>query len=398
MVKRHYFDHAASTPVDGRVLAAMRPYFSEKFGNAGSLHSFGQEAMAAVDRARETIAGELGAGFRDIIFTSSATEANNLALRGAFITAKKYFEENGIKGRPKIILSAVEHESILAAARRLEEDGAEVFSVPVDREGIVKTGILRRELDERTFLVSVMFGNNETGAIQPVAEIGKLISGFRKDAGRFPSNPYPLFHSDAAQAFQYLACEVDGLGVDLLTISSQKIYGPKGAGALFAREISGVRPLRSILSGGGQEFGFRPGTENVPAIAGFAEAVKIAAKMREGEARRVFELRKFFLRQIKKNLPKSALNGDRSGERSLPHIVNVFLGGRSAEEALVRLDLAGFAVSAGSACKSRRAEPSHVLLAMGCGEGRARGSIRISFGRRTQKADIEKLIKEFKNI
>ena len=431
MQKRYYFDYAASTPVDKKVLGAMLPYFSEKFGNAGSLHSFGQEAITAVDNAREIVARELGCpsdgGFRQIVFTGSATEANNLAIKGAFLAAKKYFKKNGIKGKPKIIVSAIEHESVLESARALMDEGAEVVYLPVDKNGFVREEALRESLDEKTAVVSIMLGNNEIGVIQPIKEISEIIINFRKGFGDRVSGivsdknskilnpsghtPYPIFHTDAAQAFQYIDCNVDRLGVDLMTLSSQKIYGPKGAAALYAgdrvsglgfrgRESNSLNPsgywLASIISGGNQEFGLRSGTENVAAIVGFGEAVKITAKMRIKEAKRIAGLKAFFLRETKKTIPNVSINGASDAGRALPHIANINIPGRPAEELLARLDLAGFAVSTGSACRSRSAEPSHVILALGHEEVRARESLRISFGRDTKKSDILKLIKEVK--
>ena len=399
MQKRYYFDYAASTPVDGRVLKAMLPYFGEKFGNAGSLHSFGQEAITAVDGARGTVAKEIGADFRQIVFTGSATEANNLAIKGAFSAAEKYFKKNGIKGKPKIIVSAIEHGSVLEPARALIDEGAEVVYLPVDKNGFVREEALRENLDERTAVVSIMLGNNEIGTIQPIAEFAKIISEFKTNSKFYipDSTFYPLFHTDAAQALQYMDCDVNKLGVDLMTLSSQKIYGPKGAGALYVRKLPAANyPLQTIISGGSQEFGLRSGTENVAAIVGFAEAVKIAVKMRAKEAKRIAGLKAFFLGETKKAIPNVSINGTVNKKQTLPHIININFPGRPAEELLTRLDLAGFAVSTGSACRSRSAEPSHVILALGYGEERARGSLRISFGRNTKKPDILKLIKEIR--
>lgn len=399
-MKRYYFDYAASTPVDKNVFRAMLPYFSQKFGNAGSLHSFGQEAIAAVDNAREIIAKGIGADFRQIIFTGSATEANNLAIKGGFLAAKKYFKKNGIKGKPKIIVSVIEHESVLEPARALIDEGAEVVYLPVDKNGFVSEEALRENLDERTAVVSIMLGNNEIGTIEPIAKFAEIISEFKKNSTFYipGSKFYPLLHTDAAQAFQYIDCSVDALGVDLMTLSSQKIYGPKGAGALYIRNLPATTfPLQTIISGGNQEFGLRSGTENVPAIVGFAEAAKIVSKMRIREARRVAELKNYFLRGTKKAIPNVFINGTADKKQTLPHVINLSFPGRPAEELLTRLDLAGFAVSTGSACRSRSAEPSHVILALGYKEERARESLRISFGRDSKKSDILKLVKELRN-
>jgi len=416
MQKRYYFDYAASTPVDKNVFRAMLPYFSQKFGNAGSLHSFGQEAIAAVDNARGIIAKRIGADFRQIIFTGSATEANNLAIKGGFLAAKKYFKKNGIKGKPKIIVSAIEHESVLESARALTDEGAEIVHLPVDKNGFVREEVLRENLDERTAVVSIMLGNNEIGTIEPIAKFAEIISEFKKNTTFYIPDYtfYPLLHTDAAQAFQYLDCDVNKLGVDLMTLSSQKIYGPKGVGALYVRNqelgsknkaanysnlssIHNSYSLLPLLSGGNQEFGLRSGTENVPAIVGFAEAAKIVSKVRVREARRVAELKNYFLRGTKKAIPNVFINGMADKKQTLPHVINLSFPGRPAEELLTRLDLAGFAVSTGSACRSRSAEPSHVILALGYKEERARESLRVSFGRDTKKSDILKLVKELRN-
>ncbi|MDO8504258.1 MAG: cysteine desulfurase family protein [Candidatus Liptonbacteria bacterium] len=402
-MKKLYFDYAASTPVDSRVLKAMLPYFLEKFGNPGSLHSFGQEAMAGVDSARGTIAKSLGADFRQIIFTSSATEANNLVIKGAVAS----FKSRVNSPKPRIIVSAIEHESVLESARAIEKFGAEVVYLSVDREGRVNPKELKGKLNERTAIVSVMFGNNEIGTIQPIQKIAKVIGDFRKGLGDGVSGmasgrnskslnpsgytPYPIFHSDASQAFQYLDCNVEILGVDALTISSQKIYGPKGAGALYIKDPKTILP---VISGGAQEFGMRSGTENVPAIVGFGRAVELACKLRKAEAKRIATLKNYFWSEIKSAFKNVEVNGSQSG--GLPHIINLYFPGLLAEELLTRLDLSGFAVSSGSACRSRSAKPSEIILALGYGKERAMRSLRVSFGRQTGKADIDKLVKELK--
>jgi cysteine desulfurase len=368
MARKHdriYFDYAASTPMAPQVFRAMRPYFSDKYGNPGSLHSFGQEAQAAIDRSREVVARALGAKFREVIFTGSATEANNLALRGALST-KVY----------RLIVSAVEHESILETAKILKKKGVEVLELPVDGKGIVKLDALAKALDGQPALVSVMYANNETGAIQPIASISKIVH----EAGG-------LLHTDAAQAFQFLDCRPSILGADMLTISAHKIYGPKGIGALYVRQSLRLGP---VVTGGGQEFGLRSGTENVPLVAGFAAAVEYIEEEKEKQARRIGGLKKELISGIKKIHPKAALNGPADG---LPHIMNVWLPGVPAQDLLIRLDLAGVAVSAGSACTARSSQPSHVLRAMGLSEKRAKESVRVSLGRPTSPAEIASFFK-----
>jgi cysteine desulfurase len=348
----------------------MKPYFAEEFGNPGSLHSFGQKALAAVDEARESIAGALGADFREIMFAGSATEANNTALRG--VVAR-----SGIQ-HPRIIVSATEHESVLETARDLEKNGAEVVYLPVDVKGVVKLEALKRALTERTVLVSVMYVNNETGAVQPLMNIADIIKKFR-GAGK-----YPLFHTDAAQAFQYFDCRPQTLGADLMTLSAHKIYGPKGAGALYIRGGAKAELLRAITTGGGQEYALRSGTENVPAIAGFGKAVAIAHLERERSRKHVEAMRKIFLKEMR----GCVLNADGS-----PHIANVWVKGKKAEDMLTKLDLQGVAVSSGSACRSRSFEPSHVLRAMGLPKKRIAESIRVSFGRETTAAEVRRAVR-----
>ena len=403
--KRIYFDYAATTPVGPEVLKTMKPYFKEKYGNPGSLHSFGQEATAAVDKARETIAKAISAppagGFREIIFTGSATEANNLALRGV-IKAYKTNKSNWSNKSYRIIVSAIEHESVLETARDLEKEGVEIIYLPVDKNGFVDLKKLKKSLNDRTILVSVMYANNEIGTIQPISKIGELISEFRKQKSEFP-----LFHTDAVQAFQYLDCDMNKLGVDLMTFSAHKIYGPKGVGALFIRPISLIGPISPILTGGGQEFGLRSGTENIPAIVGFAKAVEIVLKNRNKELKRMTELRNYFWQELKKIYPKVEVNGYHLNGRpaqavlpknSLPNILNVYFPGLKAEDLLIKFDMAGIAVSAGSACRARSLEPSYVLRAMSFPENRISQSLRFSFGRFTTLQEIKDAIKRMEKL
>jgi len=427
-----YLDYAATTPMDSAVKKAMEPYFSEKFGNPGSLHWFGQEASSAVFEARRVIARAVGVDYKNIIFTGSATEANNLALRGALKNFK-------IKN-PKIIISAIEHESILATAKDLssegrsafggEKDGVEVVVIPVNKEGMVDLQKLAAALDERTVLVSVMYANNEVGAIQPIAQIARLVEAFRvqrlgvrenediKTLNAKRSTLYPLLHTDAVQAFQYLNCNMNELGVDLMTISAHKIYGPKGIGALCVREGLRVRgqgvsnqrlnpkpyTLYPQITGGGQEWGLRSGTENVASIVGFGKAAELVLGIRNQESGRIKKLTDYLWAGIKKIYPKAILNGSAlltssgSEKNRLPNNLNVYFPGKKAEELLIALDLDGVAVSAGAACSARSLEPSYVLEAMGFSHERCNGSLRFTLGRPTTKAEIEKTLKILKNI
>jgi cysteine desulfurase len=426
---KFYFDYAASTPVDPAVLRAMNPYFTEKFGNPGSLHSFGQVAIAALDRARETVANSIGAQFREVIFTASATEANNLALYGAYFRFKEAYPEK----TPKMIISAIEHESVIETARFLESQGAKLAIIPVDKIGIIDIKQLAGELDTATCIVSVMYVNNEIGSVQPITEISNIIQNFRSTKSEERNSKhiqksrikngdfrlvsdfdirisdFPLFHTDAAQAFCYFDCTARNLGIDLMTLSSQKIYGPKGAGALYANSkyearnsnLSAVSPL---IRGGNQEFGMRSGTENIPAIVGMGKAVESADKNREQETKRISELKTYSWRELKKIFPHARVNGPapeqlpRKSESAAPHILNVSFPGHTSQDLLIRLDLAGFAVSAGSACTARSLEASHVLTALGTDKKRALSSIRFSFGKPTTSEEIKELLNILKKI
>jgi cysteine desulfurase len=405
-MKRIYLDYAAGTPVDPRIFSAMKPYFAERFGNPGSLHAFGQQAIAAIDASRETIARAIGARFREIIFTSSATEANNLALRGVVYAARARMkhEANFI---PRIIVSAIEHESILETARDLEREGVDVVYVPVHGGGVVDLAVLKQALNERTVLVSIMFANNEIGTIQPIAEISKIIKNFREEQGE---QPFPvMLHTDATQAFQFCECNPADLGVDIMTFSSHKIYGPKGAGALYIKEQATQEgkiknkkmiSIQPLLSGGGQEFGLRSGTENVPAIVGFAKAIELAVALRAKEVKRVNALKDALWKGIKKISPAVEINGVASqtrDEKSLPNMLNVYFPGASAQDLLTKLDLKGLAVSSGSACRSRAMESSYVIEALGHSKERAKSSIRFSLGRPTTAGEIKAALKLVKD-
>lgn len=410
-MKKIYLDYAATTPVDPAVVGAMTPYFSQKFGNPGSLHFFGQEAMAAIDESREKIAGLINADFREIIFTGSATEANNLTLRGiirANLDAKKLFLKTALPRR--IIVSSIEHESILETARDLEKQGVEVVCLPVNREGVVDLKKLKESLNDGTVLVSIICANNEIGAIQPIAKIASLIRDFKNSKFQTPNSEFPLFHTDAVQAFQFLDCDASNPGVDLMTLSAHKIYGPKGIGALYVadkirplvvgagKSTPSLRPraLSPIVTGGGQEFGLRSGTENVPAIVGFAKAAELVFVSRRKEAERIKKLKNYFWKKLKKIYPEIALNG--SAENCLPNIVNMYFPGYQSPDFLVKLDLAGVAVSSGAACSARSAKPSYVLSACGFSEKRIKSSLRFSFGKFTAKAEIDEAIKRIKRI
>jgi cysteine desulfurase len=394
-MKALYLDWAATTPVDPAVQAAMEPYLTEQFGNPNSLHSFGQAAQAAQDRAREALAKAIGARFREIIFTGSATEANNLALRGTV----KQFQIANLKAqnkKPKIIISAIEHESVLETARDLGRDGVEVVEIPVDSSGVIDLKKLEAALDERTVLVSVMYASNEIGTVQPIPEIAGIIREFRDSLNPKPDTLYPLFHTDAVQAFAYLGCDVENLGVDLMTLSAHKICGPKGAGILYRKDLGADHNyLASILTGGGQEFGLRAGTQNVAGIVGFAVAAERATHVRAEEIERMAALGNLFWTELSKKITGVILNGvppevRRTG--AVPNIWSVSFPRHCARDLVVRLDMAGVAVSAGAACSSRSPKESYVLAALGISKERVANGVRFSFGQGTTEADIREAV------
>ena len=376
-----YLDYAAAAPVDKEVFKAMMPYFSEKFGNPSSIHSFGQEAIAAIDKAREKIARYFSCDFGEIIFTGSATESNNLAIKGL---VHEHCGRNTHE-MAHIITTKIEHESVLEPLKELEGAGYEVTYLPVSKEGLIKVSDLEKSIKDNTVLISIIYANNEIGTIQPIKELGKLLEKInkkRKENGL----PKIYFHTDAVQALNYLECRPDWLKVDLLTFSGHKIYGPKGIGGLYIRKGA---PLSPIISGGGQEFGLRSGTENVSSIVGLAKAVELAFRNKDKNYKKVLDLRNQMLADIIKysgGIVK--LNG--SSKNCLPNILNLRFSGLSNETLIVALDQAGVAVSAGSACSGRALSASHVLTAMGLSPKQAKESVRISLGKNTTKQEIKK--------
>jgi cysteine desulfurase len=362
-----YLDYAATTPVSDRVAAAMRPYFSDEFANPSSLHIPGQRVLAAVDKARNDVADILGCTWKDIIFTASATESINLALRGVVKAARSRI------ATPHIITTAIEHSAVLETCKDLEQEGVEVTYLLVDGDGLVSSEQVKSALQDNTVLVSVMYVNNEIGTIQPIQEIAEAIRSYQI-----------LFHTDAVQAAQYLDVNTQHLGVDLMTLSGHKIYGPKGVGVLYKKE--GVQ-LVPLLSGGPQERGMRAGTENAPAIVGVAEAFKETEGMKAAEAARVSELRDALIEKITQGIPRAHLNG--SATRRVANNANICFGGVFADTLIPRFDEAGLYVSSGSACSSRTPKPSHVIEALGT-DACAEGSIRFSLGRSTILDDVER--------
>ena len=371
---RVYLDHSATTPVDQRVAAAMLRAVSETFGNASSVHTFGQQARAAVDRARREVAALIGAKQNEIVFLSGGTEANNLAVRGLCDAAINH-------GR-HIITSAIEHPSVRGVCDGLEKQGWEITRLPVYKNGIVKIEDVESALRPDTVLISIMLANNEIGTIQPVSDIGTLVKERRATGQR---NFW--LHTDSVQAAGHIQLNVDELGCDLLSISGHKFYAPKGVGALYVRR--GVR-LQSQNVGGHQERERRGGTENVPGIVAFGEAAKLARE--ELEQRLVHDrtLRDRFESNVQRQIADVIFNGDR--ERRLAHLSNISFRFIEGEGLLINLDLQGVAVSTGSACSSGTLEPSPVIRALGHNDELARGSIRFSFGKDNTDADVDYVV------
>lgn len=365
--KKIYMDYAATTPVDPRVAKAMLPYFTEKFGNAASPHSFGIEAKEELEKSRKVIADTVKAKAREIIFTSSATESNNTALKGLAFA----------RGSGHIVISSVEHDCIIASAEWLKKQGFKITVLPVDKYGMVNPADVKKAIRKDTILVSVMHANNEIGTIQPITEIGKIYK--QKNI---------LFHTDAAQTFGKLPIDVNRMNIDLLTACSQKMCGPKGAAFLYIRTGVKIEPL---LHGGEHEFGLRSSTINLPAIIGFIKAVEIYKKEARREVTRVQKLRDKLIKGILDKIPSAILNGH--PKNRLYNNVNFRFSGIEGEAIVMLLDSLGIAASTGSACSSPRLEASHVLLACGLKPQEAHGSLRITLGRWNTEKDIDYVLK-----
>ena len=363
-MKRIYFDYAATTPADKRVVKAMQPFFSERFGNTMSLHSFGQEAKFAMENSRQVLADLINANLNEIIFTGSATESNNLALKGVAFA-------NKAKGN-HIIISSIEHPCIMESAEWLEKQGFKITKLSVDKYGMVNPKDVESVITDKTILVSVMHASNEIGTIEPIAEIGKIC----RQKGIY-------FHTDASQSFGKIPIDVEKMNIDLLTASSHKMYGPKGVALLYVRDGVKIEP---ILHGGGQENGLRSSTVNVPVIVGFAKAAEICKASMKKESARLTKLRDKLIKGILK-IDGIRLNGH--PKKRLPNNINVSFSFIEGESLVIQLDLYGIACSTGSACSSIKLEPSYVLLAIGLQPAQAHGSLRISLGRQTTEKEIE---------
>ncbi len=371
-----YLDHSATTPVDPRVVEAMLPYFTEKFGNASSLHRWGQAALTALDTARREVAAILNCDPREIIFTSGGSEADNLALRGAAFAQRA-------RGN-HIITTPIEHHAVINTAEHLaKEFGFEVTRVPVDRRGVVNPDDIARAITPRTTLVSVMYANNEVGTIEPLREIAKIVKSAQERArGRAI-----VFHTDAVQAGGYLPLDVRELGVDMLSLGAHKFHGPKGVGALYVK--SGT-PLLPTQTGGSHERSRRAGTENIPYIVGLARALKIAQEDRDATNARLAAMREKLIEGVLERVAGAELTGD--PKNRLPGHASFVIPGAVGDEMVLGLDLAGIAASTGSACTAGSLEPSHVLAAMGYPADIARGALRLTLGRGNTDEDVERAV------
>ncbi len=367
-MKRIYLDYAATTPTHPEVVRAMLPYFSDTFGNPSSIHSYGQEAKGAVEEARAKVAHLIGARDEEIVFTSGGTEADNFALKGVAFA-------NESKGN-HIITTAIEHHAVMESCKFLERRGFKVTYLPVDGQGMVDVDDVRKAVTAKTILISVMHASNEVGTIEPIAEIGKIA----REAGIY-------FHTDAVQTAGHIPVDVNKLGVDLLSISAHKLYGPKGVGALYIRKGTKIAPF---MHGGEQERRRRASTENVPGIVGFGRAVELAQQEMGGEMERLSCLRDKLINGLLKRIERARLNGH--PQKRLPNNVNMSFEFVEGESMLLNLDLEGICASTGSACSSSSLEPSHALLAMGLPPEQAHGSLRFSLGRWTTEEEINRVL------
>lgn len=367
-MKQIYMDHGATTPVDPLVVDAMLPYFTETFGNASSLHSFGQEATSALEQSRQQVAASIGAKPEEIIFTSGGTESDNLAIKGIAY-------RNSGKGK-HIITSTIEHPAILNTCAYLEKEGFDVTYVPADSDGIIDMDELKKAIRDDTILISVMHANNEIGTIQPISDISKLA----KEKSIY-------LHTDAVQSFGKIAVNVDELGVDMLSMSSHKIYGPKGVGALYVRKGT---PLQALAHGGSHERSMRAGTENISGIVGFAKAVALADERLVDDEKHMTQLRDSLIGKVMDSIDDVELSGHPTNR--LPNNVNLRFSFIEGESMLLFLDMKGIAISTGSACSSKSLEPSHVLTAIGLRPEDSHGSLRITLGKDNTQEEVDYVV------
>ncbi len=369
-----YMDHSATSQVDPEVFKTMEAYFVEQYGNASTLYSMGRDARKAMENARAQVASLIGAKTDEIIFTSGGTESDNIAIKGTAYRLKD-------KGN-HIITSAIEHPAVEETCKYLEKNGFEVTYLPVYEEGIVRVSDLENAITDKTILITIMHANNEIGTIQPISEIGKIARENKI-----------YFHTDAVQTVGKIPVNVEELNVDMLSISSHKIYGPKGVGALYVKK--GVR-LEPLIHGGGHERNLRPGTENVPGIVGLGKACELAEKGLTDNAKYITNLRDKLINGILDSLEKSYLNGDR--EKRLPNNVNMRFTGIEGESLVLHLDSKGIAASTGSACSSKKLEASHVLTAIGLEQVDAHGSLRLTLGKENTEEEVNYVIESVKEV
>ena len=369
-----YMDHSATSPVDPEVFEAMKPYFVDSFGNASTLYSLGREGKQAMEAARIEVASLINAEPKEIIFTSGRTESDNLAIKGTAYKLKN-------KGN-HIITTNIEHPAVDETCKYLEKNGFKVTYLPVGEDGIIKIDDLKAAITDETILITVMHANNEIGTIQPIEEIGKIANEKKI-----------YFHTDAVQTVGKIPVDVKKMNVDMLSLSSHKLYGPKGVGALYIKK--GVR-IEPLLHGGGHERGMRPGTENVAGIVGLGKACSIAKVNLETDAQKLTNLRNKLIDGVLDSIEDSYLNGDRT--KRLPNNANFRFTGIEGESLILHLDAKGIAASTGSACSSTKLEPSHVLTAIGLKEVEAHGSLRISLGHENTDEDIEYAIKAINEV
>ena len=385
--KKVFLDYASTTPTDKKVVSSMLPFFTKNFANPSALYDEGLDTRVIINEARQKVARITQTKEDEVIFTGSGTESDNLGIIGvARAVAKKAKIET-----PHIITTEIEHVAVLQACRQLETERFEVTYLPVDENGLVSAKDVVAEMRPETILVSVMLANNEIGTVLPVRQIGVEISRYKKEAGRIVSD-FPYLHCDASQAPNYLNINVDRLGVDLLTLDSSKIYGPKGVGCLIKKSYV---PAESILYGGGQEDGLRPGTENVAGIIGFVHALEITTEMQELESDRLSKLQEYFIEKITKEIPTAQLNG--SLKNRLPNNVNICISGLNAEFAVIQLNELGICCAAMTACKNLSGEISSYVV-KSLGNGCEKSSLRLTMGRDTVKKDIDKAVAAIKEI
>lgn len=373
-MKIRYFDHAATTPVEENVLKAMLPYFTKEYGNASSLYSIGRKSKKAIEEARRKVANAIGAKAYEIYFTSCGSESDNLAIKGIAYA-------NKLKGN-HIITSKIEHPAVLNTCKTLEKQGFEVSYLDVDEKGFIKMDQLINSIKPTTILISIMFANNEIGTIQPIEKIGNLVQ--QKGI---------IFHTDAVQAIGNIKIDVNKLHIDLLSMSGHKFYAPKGIGALYVR---GGIPFEKIQDGGHQEKDKRAGTENVAEIVGLGEAIEEIYKNYENYNQKLVQLREYYITEVQKRIPTAKLNGDR--KQRLSGNANISFQNANSQELLLELDKKGICVSAGSACSSGKASPSHVLTAIGLTSELAQGTLRTTFGKDNTLEDVEYLVEQLEEI